>query len=402
MKNLIIKSVFLITIVGLFGLTVNAQSNDDLYYSPSNDTYQTPDYTTSELDSEGNTIINNYYYEDKNDFNQFEDDFYYQSRFRRFNNNFAGFSYYAPVYTNTYFYTYNPYAWNTNIYYTPYYSRNWWNRGVTVNVGWNRGFNNYNPFGFNNYNPYSFSPYAAYTNYYNPFGYNSYSPYAYNAYGAGYDPCIGSGAYVNNTYNSDNYYENTYYGTVPSRTNTNNNATPAAAINRGNQTTYDTYRPTSNYNNTSDNNVRNNNSSSMPVYGTPSKSVTRPATSNANPSKPTYSAPKSVTKPIYSTPKSTTKPSYSTPNNTVRPSYSAPKSNTKPNYSKPSYSKPAQQSRPSYSAPKTNRSNNSIKSTRPRRNNSFNKSSRPRSNSSKGFNSRRSNSSTKSLRTKRG
>ena len=77
------------------------------------------------ISNEGNTTIinNNNYYED-------DYDFYYTSRIRRFHRPSYSYGYYGSHYTNSYWYTGNPYHCGTSIYYSnswnsPYY--NAWN-----------------------------------------------------------------------------------------------------------------------------------------------------------------------------------------------------------------------------------------------------------------------------------
>jgi hypothetical protein len=52
-------------------------------------------------------VINNYY----DDY-----DYYYSSRINRFHRSYAAFDYYSPVFTETYWYNYQPYSWGTSIY----------------------------------------------------------------------------------------------------------------------------------------------------------------------------------------------------------------------------------------------------------------------------------------------
>ena len=43
-------------------------------------------------------------------------DFFYASRINRFHRSYSSFSYYSPVFTDTYWYTYSPYSWGVSIY----------------------------------------------------------------------------------------------------------------------------------------------------------------------------------------------------------------------------------------------------------------------------------------------
>ena len=90
---------------------------------------------------EGSTIINNYYEED-DDYN-----FYYSSRIRRFHRPSNSYGYYGNYYTNSYWYTGNPYHCGSSIYYS-----NGWNS--PYNYG-NYGY--YDP--YNSYYSYNYSPY---------------------------------------------------------------------------------------------------------------------------------------------------------------------------------------------------------------------------------------------------
>ena len=69
---------------------------------------------------EGTTIINNYYE------NNSPYDFYYSSRIRRFHRPYYSYGYYDNYYTNSYWYSGNPYHYGNSIYYSyawnsPYY-----------------------------------------------------------------------------------------------------------------------------------------------------------------------------------------------------------------------------------------------------------------------------------------
>lgn len=144
-------------------------------------------------------VINNYY----------NYDFYYSSRINRFHRSYATFSYYSPVFTDTYWYSYQPFTWGLTIYgggriglgvsynfpiyyswdypwyggwdyawyggawywnYDPFYY-NWWYSPVTINIrigSWwphthyysynvrNRWYNDYRPV-YNTYNYYYYN-----------------------------------------------------------------------------------------------------------------------------------------------------------------------------------------------------------------------------------------------------
>jgi len=147
---------------------------------------------------EAGIVINNYYD---------NYDYYYTSRINRFHRSYAVFDYYSPVFTDTYWYTFQPFSWGISIYggsrfgfryavnypvyysgwgyndwYDPYYGSSWyngydpyynsWYSPVMINInignwwrhnhlwrnnywGWNRNHyywhNDYRPF-YNTYN----------------------------------------------------------------------------------------------------------------------------------------------------------------------------------------------------------------------------------------------------------
>lgn len=122
-------------------------------------------------------IVNNYY----NDY-----DYYYSSRINRFHRSYTEFDYYSPVFTETYWYTYNPYYRGISIYggvpaisfrynfqYPVYYGHNYY-----YDYGW------YDPF----YYSYSYPVYTPhfYANYYwgySPYIYSyMYTPFVYNVH----------------------------------------------------------------------------------------------------------------------------------------------------------------------------------------------------------------------------
>ena len=194
------------------------------------------------------------------------DDYYdyeYATRIKRFDNNVQGLSYYDNYYTNSYWYTGNPYTYGTSVY-TGY---SWWgssynnyayNPSVSFYSSWGWGYGNqfggysgYNPYmagyaagynnGFNNGiygnyygygNPYYGSPYGYYG--YDPYGYGN--PYGYGGYGGyGYNnPYYGGGWGYYNSYDNNSSYTygpRTSHGGGNSRKTTNpgiNNDEPRA------------------------------------------------------------------------------------------------------------------------------------------------------------------------------
>jgi hypothetical protein len=133
----------------------------------------------AQIDDPGNyqnndsrVVVNNYY----------DYDFYYSSRINRFHRSFSAFNFYAPLFTDSYWYNYEPYSWGLSIYggsgfgfsnnypvyydsgwnypffglsyswgYVPYYYRSWWHHNYS---GWyrsNRWDYNFRPV-YNTYN----------------------------------------------------------------------------------------------------------------------------------------------------------------------------------------------------------------------------------------------------------
>ncbi len=121
------------------------------------------------ISSDENTTINNYYYED-------DYDFYYTSRIRRFHRPYYSYGYYGNYYTNSYWYTGNPYHCGTSIYYS---------------YGWNSP---YYYGGYNYYDPY----YNYYSSYYTPYYYGGH--YNNNYHGHYYN---GGNTYITNSSNSE-------------------------------------------------------------------------------------------------------------------------------------------------------------------------------------------------------
>ena len=151
-------------------------------------------------------VVNNYY----NDY-----DYYFSSRINRFHRSYAAFDYYSPVFTDSYWYNYQPFSWGLSIY-----------GGGGFGLGYSNNYPGYD-YGYGNY--YGYDPYFG-SNYYggyDPFYYNSwYSPvifnfnfgnrwhnnyygwnghnhYGYNNYRSVY--------YAHNNYHNNNYYNNNYY-----------------------------------------------------------------------------------------------------------------------------------------------------------------------------------------------
>jgi hypothetical protein len=134
------------------------------------------------------------------------DDFYFSSRINRFHRSYSDFNYYAPVFTDSYWYNYQPYSWGISIYggggFGISYSNNYpvYSNGYGYNNGWYEPYfggsyyYGYNPF----YNNVWFTPvvinvhqrYGWHNNFYGYYGRN----HGYNNY-----------RYSNNSYNNYNY-----------------------------------------------------------------------------------------------------------------------------------------------------------------------------------------------------
>ncbi len=146
-------------------------------------------------------VVNNYY------MNDYGYDFYYASRINRFHRPFVSFSYYGPVFTDSYWYTYQPAYIGWNIYgnsFSPYFG---W--GISFNVPvymayyqpWYTGYyySGYRPGiryrnGFRNHyywgNYYDMGYYRPYNYYYGQrhyYGYRDYVP-GYGYYSSGHKP----------------------------------------------------------------------------------------------------------------------------------------------------------------------------------------------------------------------
>jgi len=206
MNTLKLKSIFATLLSCLFIVAVNAQSSDDLYYVPSTVSFTVEEEILEETASvEAVNDDTQFYNGDVSDYNQaYEDDYYYQSRLRRFCSPNSGLSYYSPAYTNSYYYNSSPFSWSNNIYNQQFYSQNWWTsntRSYNNFFGWNTGFNNYN-------NRSNFSPYTSFGNtiYNTGFanrGFNSFNNGGVFRSNAFNDPCVVNN-YVRNSINNYN------------------------------------------------------------------------------------------------------------------------------------------------------------------------------------------------------
>ena len=104
------KYLLLLLLLGpILAPALSAQIFDDLYYNPDQDTQY------NSYQSEGEYYADNYedeyayqdydYEYERDEYDYYNDyDFYYTSRIRRFHRPVYGFSYYDPVYTDSYYY----------------------------------------------------------------------------------------------------------------------------------------------------------------------------------------------------------------------------------------------------------------------------------------------------------
>ncbi len=65
------------------------------------------EYAGNYRNDNAKVIVNNYYD---------NYDYYYSSRINRFHRSYTAFNYYAPVYTDAYWYNYQPFSWGISIY----------------------------------------------------------------------------------------------------------------------------------------------------------------------------------------------------------------------------------------------------------------------------------------------
>lgn len=228
----------------LTGLTANAQKEH--YGAYRNDDVK--------------VVVNNYYD---------NYDYYYASRINRFHRSYTHFDYYAPVFTDAYWYTYDPYSWGISIYGGNgfgfgYYEYPVYSYAVGYDPAWYNPY--YGSYYYGGYDPFFYGRWYAplisirigsfWPHYY--FGYNGHDHHYtqhYYDYDRGYN---GYGRYSNNYYN--NYYYNNYYSSRGSHPDRNygrpagNTGTTSESNRRG--TNPSGYRPADNHGN-SENNINN-------------------------------------------------------------------------------------------------------------------------------------------------
>ena len=188
----------------------------------------------SNIYATGTVVVNNYNLDDFG--------YHYSSRINRFHNSYSTFDYYAPVFTETYWYNYEPYTWGMTIYsnggfgvrygsswsFPAYYNTGWYDMGYPGSY-----YYGYSPFFFDWYTPVVIN--VRIRNYY-PDYYNRY--YGHNHYRVGYN--VVNNYYGNNYYGNINYSNPRYnYPSSPYPSSSSN-----ASISR--RSTYSTSAPNSN------------------------------------------------------------------------------------------------------------------------------------------------------------
>ncbi len=142
-----------------------------------------------------------------------DDDYYYASRIRRFNNSFWRFGYYSPFFMDPYWWdmSYNYPSFSIGWGYPSWYYGNNWGYNNWNNYGNNWGYNNWNNYGcysgFNNWNRWG-GGYCGWNNYGNNYGYGYH-----NGYNQGYWNGYWDGFYNNNNNYGNGGYKSSYvYG----------------------------------------------------------------------------------------------------------------------------------------------------------------------------------------------
>jgi hypothetical protein len=199
----------------MMGESYDTEGSESMYNEQYNE-----NYSDVQGEEKAPVIINNNYYG--------TDDYYYSSRIRRFSDNFYGWDYYDPYYTNLHFYTGIPYGWGFSMSYGyPYYSYGfspysyyspYWHGGWYPGY-YGSWYGNYYP----GYYPWSYYGYDWYSPYYS---YYPYSRYYHSGYYPGHYYTTGSdyGSYYNGRLPSRSTYGYSSYG-VYSRTQARKQAT---------------------------------------------------------------------------------------------------------------------------------------------------------------------------------
>ncbi|NSW45299.1 MAG: hypothetical protein HPY79_05760 [Bacteroidales bacterium] len=432
---------------------VSAIYSDDIYSSPSvssHETVATPEKTTNSSDAyyqnnesnmstsdanvEKNTssdsqekyVTNNYYSFDKDDYYDYE----YSARLRRFHDPYIGCGYYDSYYTNTYWYTYDPWDWGISIYFGfhwwPFYQYYYYPSYYAVGFyyPWYHPFWGYHPYyyyaGYYGYGWYGYHHgyHHGYWNgyhdgYWNGYWDGYYDAYAHNFYYNSHDGTFyghrgdgsSSGSRGRDPYNSfvSNYHQQTH-NEVLSRPTFANSTRPANIQQNPNGIQDNSRKPvTTNQGIEPAQRQPSTGFEQKPLNGrTPTINEQSGSDGNKRPVKPSVGAEPSNNRPLNNKPQ-ISEPSNSRPNQPSlnnlddrpinnRPQLAEP-SNARPTYSRPEtndgISRPSQSSfppsnerpnrtinempnnsRPTYSQPQ--RENNSIEYRRPE-NNSYNR-----------------------------
>ena len=301
-------------------------------------------------------IVNNYnYYTDPSDYS-------YSSSLRRFSDNYYGWNYYDPYYTDMYWYTGSRYSWG-------------------ISMGWGYpGWGMRYSYGY----PY-YRPHYGYGGYYDPFYswgyggyYGGYYPYYGGSYWSGYNhgfyngSYYGSSDYSNNNYRYGRMDNRHYYGySRPSSVSTGNSKTSTAGDPRYRSRTASSERSaTATRSNTqvsrssataAQRQVRSNNSN-VTRNSNAVRTTRNTQTINAQRRSSTATTRRGTYTPSYSKPRTSSSSSYnkSVPQNrsytrsaTPQRSGTVQRSATTPSRSSSSYSRPSSSSRSSssYSRP---------------------------------------------------
>lgn len=236
MKKLFVWSSLVIMLLSSCATQKQSNYTDDVYANPKEDRIEEArlaaiakqekearqkkydDSIAAEKQAQKEKDDANPYYKDR----EFKyDDYYdyeYATRVRRFDNHISGLSYYDNYYTNSYWYSGNPYNYGVSVYngyswWGPSYNSYSYSPSVAFYANWGWGYGN--QFGcYSGYNPYMAGYMNGYNNgfnngfYGNPYGYGS--PYGYGyPYAYGYGSPYGYGGW-NNPYNNGWGYYNSY------------------------------------------------------------------------------------------------------------------------------------------------------------------------------------------------
>ena len=323
MKIITFLSLLFVILLSSCTTVYYTKSYEDANYLTQDEFAEYDDYTKEDSEyqnnetisdtSEDGTVINKYY----GDYYEADDyyDYSYSARIRRFHHPVWSIGYYGGLYTDYYWYSYNPYHCGMSIYY---------------------GYNYYDPF----YSPYYSwgysSYYSPYYSYYNHHGHHHHGNHHYN---------------YTDTYSYNNSYDNNsiYYGprgSLSSRANSNRSVTNVVSSINNKNSTYDKFNRAVDKKITK-RQIKNN--SNKVVKTSTNRIVTKPNTSKSSANKEvktnTYKSNRSNTKT--NTHKGNTKRTYTTPKSNSNRSY---------NNSRGSSTKSSGNSRSSRSSSSKNRS----------------------------------------------